>query len=318
MDGEPLRQCLRICDVEEDPDRWCSYTECGQELWQIACQWVWNLRLSLGYAMQGEELREIEWAPPKARPPLFSASDEIPETYGDWQWAKGGGRGQIGGSAFLMQDDGTPRCPAGATLWFSELRQENAFTQRAVFLAALEDCQRCALREQCLRPGAKGNRARRLSAVRRLLPIPATVEPRTGVLPATRWRDVAGRADRSHLDRPLAQTIRRGAFPGGKSAKGLASASFSPRLAFSPALELGGPTGAQRLAGTTELPRHGCWCPFFSGRELRLASRTVRRGEVHSFKPHLKATIILIFCQREGVCLCDVCEVLFLHRVLVS
>src|SRR5712692_9616531 len=26
-------------DVEEDPDRWCSYTACGQELWQIACQW---------------------------------------------------------------------------------------------------------------------------------------------------------------------------------------------------------------------------------------------------------------------------------------
>src|SRR5437588_7441408 len=33
-------------DIEEDPDRWCSYSECGQELWQIACQWVWNLRLS--------------------------------------------------------------------------------------------------------------------------------------------------------------------------------------------------------------------------------------------------------------------------------
>lgn len=32
-------------DVEEDPDRWCSHTECGQELWQIACQWIWNLRL---------------------------------------------------------------------------------------------------------------------------------------------------------------------------------------------------------------------------------------------------------------------------------
>jgi len=25
-------------DVEEDPDRWCSYTQCGQELWQVACQ----------------------------------------------------------------------------------------------------------------------------------------------------------------------------------------------------------------------------------------------------------------------------------------
>ena len=47
-------------DVEEDPDRWCSYTQCGQELWQIACQWVWNLRLSLGQAMQQAERREIE------------------------------------------------------------------------------------------------------------------------------------------------------------------------------------------------------------------------------------------------------------------
>jgi len=50
-------------DVEEDPDRWCSYTEYGQELWQIACQWVWNLRLSLGQTTQGVQVREIEWAP---------------------------------------------------------------------------------------------------------------------------------------------------------------------------------------------------------------------------------------------------------------
>jgi hypothetical protein len=198
-------------DVEADPDRWCSYTECGQELWQIACQWVWNLRLSLGHAMQGKELRDIEWAPPKERPPVVSASDEIPETYGSWQWAKGGGRGQIGGSAFTMQDDGTLRCPAGATLWFSELRQENALTQRAVFLASREDCQGCSLREQCLRPGAKGNRARRLSAVRRLLPAPATLLPQTGVLQATRWRDVAGRALRrtwtAHWRKPFVEVL---------------------------------------------------------------------------------------------------------------
>jgi hypothetical protein len=38
------------------------------------------------------------------------------------------------------------------------------------------------------------NRARRVSAVRRLLPTPLVVEPQTGVLAATRWRDVAGRA----------------------------------------------------------------------------------------------------------------------------
>ncbi|GHO57696.1 hypothetical protein [Ktedonobacter robiniae] len=59
-------------DVEEDPDRWCSYTECGQELWQIACQWVWNLRLSLGQAMQKAKLREIEWASPKKDTPRAS------------------------------------------------------------------------------------------------------------------------------------------------------------------------------------------------------------------------------------------------------
>lgn len=35
-------------DIEEGPDRWCSYTACGQELWPMAFQWVWNLRLSLG------------------------------------------------------------------------------------------------------------------------------------------------------------------------------------------------------------------------------------------------------------------------------
>jgi hypothetical protein len=58
-------------DVEEDPDRWCSHTECGQELWQVACQWVWNLRLSLGKMMQGGELREMEWAAPKEAPPFL-------------------------------------------------------------------------------------------------------------------------------------------------------------------------------------------------------------------------------------------------------
>jgi hypothetical protein len=30
----------------------------GVALWQIACQWVWNLRLSLGHAMQGSQLRD--------------------------------------------------------------------------------------------------------------------------------------------------------------------------------------------------------------------------------------------------------------------
>src|SRR5258707_760008 len=183
-------------DVEEDPDRWCSYAERGQELWQIACQWIWNLRLTLGKTMQGGEVREMEWAPPKEAPPFLVAEENPPEEYGPWQWAQAFGRatGLICADAFVLQEDGTLRCPAGARLWLSEVRQENAFTQRAVYLAYQTDCQRCALREQCLASGAKGDRARRVSAVRRLLPAPAVMEHKPIVLGSMRWVDVAGRA----------------------------------------------------------------------------------------------------------------------------
>jgi hypothetical protein len=185
-------------DVEEDPDRWCSYTECGQELWQIACQWVWNLRLSLGQTMQGVQVREIEWAPAKEAPAVFVAEEPSPEEYGPWQWAAAFGRatGRFGAEDFVLQEDGKLRCPAGASLWLSEVRQENAFTQRAVYLAYQTDCQPCSLREQCLASGAKGDRARRVSAVRRLLPPPAPVpvECKPVLLGPIRWVDVAGRA----------------------------------------------------------------------------------------------------------------------------
>ena len=134
--------------------------------------------LDFRQAMQGEELREIEWAPPKEAPPVFVAEENPPEEYGPWQWAAAFGRatGRFGAEDFTLQENGRLRCPAGASLWLSEVRQENAFTQRAVYLAYQTDCQRCSLREQCLASGAKGDRARRVSAVRRLLPPPAVVE----------------------------------------------------------------------------------------------------------------------------------------------
>jgi hypothetical protein len=182
-------------DVEEDLDRWCSYTECGQELWQVAGQWAWNLRLSLGQTLQKADLREIEWAPPKETPPLLLIKEPV-EVYGPWEWAGAFGRatGRFGAEDFVLQEDGKLRCPAGASLWLSEIRQENAFTQRAVYLAYQTDCQQCSLREQCLASGAKGDRARRVSAVRRLLPPPALVEHKPVLLGPIRWVDVAGRA----------------------------------------------------------------------------------------------------------------------------
>jgi hypothetical protein len=105
-------------DVEEDPDRWCSCTECGQELWQIACQWVWNLRLSLGQTMQEAKLREIEWASPKAAPATVVPVEDPPEEYGPWQWAAAFGRatGRFGADAFSwatrMENSAVQREPA--------------------------------------------------------------------------------------------------------------------------------------------------------------------------------------------------------------
>ena len=90
--------------------------------------------------MQGEELREIEWAPPKEATLLLPTPEPTPEEYGPWQLAGdvGRARGQIAGEAFVWQEDGKLRCPAGASLWLSEVRQENAFT-RASRLPGLPD-----------------------------------------------------------------------------------------------------------------------------------------------------------------------------------
>jgi hypothetical protein len=54
-------------DLELDPDRWCSHAACGQELWQIISQWVWNLRLELGHQLAPEPVRTTEFA--SALPP---------------------------------------------------------------------------------------------------------------------------------------------------------------------------------------------------------------------------------------------------------
>src|SRR5205085_6057386 len=92
------------------------------------------------------------WAPAKAAPAVLVAEETPPEEYGPWQWAAAFGRatGRFGADAFVLQENGTLRCPAGTSLWLSEVRQENAFTQRAVYVASQTDCPHCLLREQCL------------------------------------------------------------------------------------------------------------------------------------------------------------------------
>ena len=191
-------------DVEEDPDRWCSHTECGQELWQIACQ-PCPFRDGCGICAcpSGRPCRESNSAtssgprPQKPRP--CSKLQTLPHQStapGSWPPHADEPRDASGLKTRVLQEDGKLRCPAGASLWLSEVRQEHEFTQRAVYLAYQTDCQRCARRAQCLASGAKGDRARRASAVRRLLPppVPLAVERKPVLLGPIRWVDVAGRA----------------------------------------------------------------------------------------------------------------------------
>jgi len=183
-------------DLEEDPDRWCSYTECGKATVASGLSMGVEPATLTGTDDARGKTREIEWAPVKAAPPFLVPEESPPQEYGPWQQAAAFGRaaGRFGADTFLLQEDGTLCCPAGASLWLSEVRQENAFTQRAVYVASQMDCPHCTLREQCLGRNAKGNRARRISAVRHLLPSPSSVEQDPHLLEAIRWVDVAGRA----------------------------------------------------------------------------------------------------------------------------
>src|SRR5690242_15512085 len=146
--------------------------------------------------MQGGEMRDMEWAPARAAASVLVSEEDPPHGYGPWKWATAFGRsaGRLGADVFILQEDGTLRCPEGASLWLSEVRQENAFTQRAVDVASHMDCSCCQLREQSLGRKAKGKRARRISAIRRLFPSPSSGEPSPHLLKAIHWGEVAGRA----------------------------------------------------------------------------------------------------------------------------
>jgi len=49
--------------------------------------------------------------------------------------AFGRATGRFGADAFTLQEDGRLRYPAGANLWLSEVRQENAFTRAVLSIS---------------------------------------------------------------------------------------------------------------------------------------------------------------------------------------
>ncbi len=109
------------------------------------------------------------------------------------------------------------------------------------------------------RKAVKGDRARRVSAVRRLLPPPAPVpvEHKPVLLGPIRWVDVAGRALRRRWMTRLSQAIRRDPSACGHAAQPFLAPSPTPCAAVASSLEVAGPTRMQCLVGTTEASHHG-------------------------------------------------------------
>lgn len=204
-------------DLEGDPDRWCSLTPCGQEVWQLIWQWVWNLRLAFSAGWSDTTpLRQTEWAPPhtaSTQSLAEPAPDDEPD-YGPLEWARARG-GRLGADAFVVQEDSMLRCPQGVQLWLSETRQENAFTQRLIYVAKDADCAPCPLRGACLGRTARGNRGRRVSAVRHRRISGVVLHPRPLVSGAAIWwNDVAGRhLRRSWMAHWRQQTVTVTALP---------------------------------------------------------------------------------------------------------
>jgi hypothetical protein len=208
-------------DREGDPDRWCSLSAAGQEFWQIVWQWVWNLRLAFSLSWSATPLREMEWAPPIPGAAAERLAEPAPHeelAYGPLEWARARS-GRLGADAFVLQADGMLRCPQGTQLWQSEIRQENAFTQRLIFVAKDADCAGCPLRGACLGRTANGTRGRRVSAVRRQQVTGVVLHPRPPVAKAAiQWNDIAGRQlRRAWMAHWRQQTVTVATLPAGLS-----------------------------------------------------------------------------------------------------
>ena len=170
-------------DIEQDPDRWCSHTPCGQEFWQIVSQWVWNLRLELGQHLFPTQMLTTEFAPafgaspapatepvpttePASTTESASTTEPAPtaEVYGPPQWARRSFTGGFPGSAFTLQPDGSLLCPANHPLYAQERRSERDGSLRLLYAARIGDCRRCELRAQC-QESLSTSKPRRVSAV---------------------------------------------------------------------------------------------------------------------------------------------------------
>src|SRR5260370_34729810 len=138
-------------DTEQEPDRWCSHSTWGQEVWQVVSQWVWNLRLELGHDLEPTPFRLNEFAPaisPQSEQTAARPASSAPASgYAPPTTATAWKTGRFTGADFPLQLDGTLRCPACSTLTPQERRREADRSLRVVYASSLRSCRPCPLRD---------------------------------------------------------------------------------------------------------------------------------------------------------------------------
>ena len=146
---------------------------------------MWNLRLELGQHLTPFAMRVMEFSPaqaaepapvvepaPVAEPaPVVESAPVVepapvaePTSYGPLQWARRSFTKGFAGSDFVLQPDGTLRCPADHPLTVQERRPERNGSVRMVYGARACHCRPCPLRAQC-QESATTIKPRQVSAV---------------------------------------------------------------------------------------------------------------------------------------------------------
>ncbi len=113
---------------------------------------MWNLRLELGQHLTPFAMRMMEVSPAQETSPAAVAEPAPvaePISYGPPQWARRSFTKGFAGSDFVLQADGTLRCPADHPLTVHERRPERKGSVRMVYGARLCHCRPCPLRAQC-------------------------------------------------------------------------------------------------------------------------------------------------------------------------
>ena len=128
----------------------------------MVSQWVWNLRLELGHQLHPDPVRTTEFASaiPPASPPAAPSAGYAPPHIGvSWK------AGRFSGQDFVLQPDGTLRCPADQKLLPHEQRREADGSLRVVYGASIRSCRPCRLREQCQWNGNATAKPRQVSVL---------------------------------------------------------------------------------------------------------------------------------------------------------